>query len=310
MADSASVTPSVTSDVRKRLTVNEPLDDLTIGFLRSSLQILTGGVAELTVDSECALGGRLEAAVIRRRARCETYLLRHADDPDPALQPLLQQLLTLRDEVSSLLADITRLCTGVRSPDSYASLPNTVSPGDSPVSAASGASGAPSSASTAASSTPSTDSVSDAPCVGVSSVNGAPSDATTDSSSCTPAQVDSSMQIPSCVDRVSVQQPDALHIVSFEVVAQQLDSAADCMSSESVVQQRGDAIEESPLDVSRPTSPASTERHSVLKQHQRAPAIVAAGMLFKTSISVCSALSAREGAAAEIAAHGRGPDAL
>jgi len=102
------------------------------------------------------------------------------------------------------------------------------------------------------------------------------------------------MQIPPSVDSVFVQQPDALHFVSFEVV----------------VQQRGDAIEESSLNVRPPTIPASTERRSVLKQHQRAPAIVAAGMLFKTSISVCSALSAREGAAAEIAAHGRGPDAL
>jgi len=102
------------------------------------------------------------------------------------------------------------------------------------------------------------------------------------------------MQITPYVDSVSVQQPDALHLVSSELVEQQ----------------RGDANEEPPLNVIPPTIPASTERRSVLKQHQRAPAIVAAGMLFKTSISVCSALPAREGAAAEIAAHGRGPDAL
>ena len=319
MADSASVTPSVTSDVRKRLAVSEPLDDTVVEILQTTLAILRDKVSALTVDSERELGARLGAQVARRHARCELYLLRHADDPDQALQPFLQQLLTLRDEFSALTAAITRQCIGVRSLGSYASLPNTVSPGDSPVSAASGASGAPSSASTAASSTLSTDSVSDAPCVGVSSVYDASSAATADSSSSTPARVVSSIQIPPCVDSVSVKQPAALRImpfptspatiVSLEVVVQQLDSA-DYMSSEFVVQQRGDAIEESPLNVRPPTIPASTERRSVLKQHQRAPAIVAAGMLFKTSISVCSALSAREGAAAEIAAHGRGPDAL
>jgi len=299
MAASSSVTPSVKSDVRA------PLTSFTIDTMRNDFVFLQQQVSALTVDSPH--GEELKTAVANALVRCDRRLSRHAGSAAPAL---LQQLRALRDEFSALTAVITRRCTGVRSPDSYASLPNTVSPGDSPVSAASGASGAPSSASTAASSTPSTDSVSDAPCVGVSSVNGAPSDATTVSSSCTPTQVDSSMQIPSCVDRVSVQQSDALHIVSFEVVAQQLDSAADSMSSEFVVQQRGDAIEESSLNVRPPTIPASTERRSVLKQHQRAPAIVAAGMLFKTSISVCSALSAREGAAAEIAAHGRGPDAL